>query len=61
VKATNGEPEFIRKEENVFIIEFKTSAVCASVDVDCTVTTKDNRHYDLNPLTLDDGMLLCFH
>ena len=57
VKVTNGKPEFIKKEQNIFVIEFKTSVVCGSVDIDCTVTSKDNQHYDLNPLTLQDGRL----
>ena len=57
VMTNNGHPEFIKQKENVFVIEFKTSAVCESVHVDCTVTNKDNKHYDLNPLTLTNGML----
>ena len=55
--TNNGHPEFIKQKETVFVIEFKTSAVCEYVHVDCAVTNKDNKHYDLNPLTLTNGML----
>jgi hypothetical protein len=54
--VTKGKPEFIEQVENVYIIEFKTSVVCKSVDVSCVANSQD-KHYDLNPLTLTNGML----
>ncbi|XP_028411568.1 cation-independent mannose-6-phosphate receptor-like [Dendronephthya gigantea] len=53
-EIVDGKPVFIKQEENVYVIEFRTSLVCEPKDVQCDAYDKKQR-YNLSPLTLRDG------
>ncbi|XP_028412187.1 cation-independent mannose-6-phosphate receptor-like isoform X2 [Dendronephthya gigantea] len=53
-EIVDGKPVFIKREENVYVIEFPTSLVCKPKDVQCDAYDKKQR-YNLSPLTLRDG------
>ena len=56
VSVESSAPTFITQEVDLFVIEFRTSAVCKFVDVECvTRSTLDNEYYDLKPLSLSSG------
>ena len=45
---------------HLFLIEFRTLAVCKFVDVECvTRSTLDNEYYDLKPLSFSSG-IVCY-
>ncbi|XP_062610067.1 cation-independent mannose-6-phosphate receptor-like [Saccostrea cucullata] len=45
-----GAPEFVRKEENSYYFDFKTSLACRPQPVDCLVQDQRGNQYDLSPL-----------
>lgn len=45
-----GAPEFVRKEENAYYFDFKTSLACRPQPVDCRVQDEKGTQYDLSPL-----------
>ncbi|XP_056014073.1 cation-independent mannose-6-phosphate receptor-like [Ostrea edulis] len=45
-----GAPEFVRKEENAYYFNFKTSLACRPQPVDCLVQDEKGNQYDLSPL-----------
>lgn len=45
-----GAPEFVRKEENAYYFDFKTSLACRPQPVDCQVQDEKGTQYDLSPL-----------
>lgn len=56
VSVESSAPTFVTQEVGLFVIEFRTSAVCKFVDVECvTRSTLDNEYYDLKPLSLSSG------
>lgn len=56
VTVESSAPSFVTAENDLYVIEFKTSAVCKFVNVKCEVRS-DNAYYDLKPLSLSAGML----
>ena len=54
-KVPFGSRSFAYKQGNVYLFGFQTSLVCSASAVQCLVTGKDNKIYDLTPLGLTSG------
>ena len=55
VSVESSAPTFITQEVDLFVIEFRTSAVCKFVDVECVTRSTLDEYYDLKPLSLSSG------